>query len=126
MAVRHLRRGAPDVPIWLFAVMAPDPDTASLCERVVIGDDGLALLVEAEKQLWSQWVALSVATWTGEHGRWALKLAPFLVPPFRTLFLNENGDFFSGTPGDGCGMGLTRGGIELRIYIVDCGCGALR
>jgi glycosyltransferase involved in cell wall biosynthesis len=98
-AVRHLRRGAPNVPIWLFAVSAPDPDTAALCERVVIGDDALALLVEAERQLWSHWVALSVATWTGEHGRWALKLAPFLVPPFRTLFLNENGDFFSGAPG---------------------------
>jgi len=97
-AVWHLRRGAPDVPVWLFAVSPPDPETAAVCERVVIGDDALSLLVEAEKRLWPHWVALSVATWTGEHGGWALKLAPFFVPPFRTLFLNENGDFFSGTP----------------------------
>jgi glycosyltransferase involved in cell wall biosynthesis len=97
-AVRHIRVGAPDVPVWLFSVRTPDGETAALCERVVVGEDPMSLLVEAEKQLWPQWVALAVATWTGEHGRWPLKLAPFLVPPFRTLLMNEHGDFFAAAP----------------------------
>jgi len=53
----------------------------------------------AHSVLWPHWVALSVATWTGGHGPWGAKLAPFLVPPFRTLILNENGDFFDATAG---------------------------
>jgi glycosyltransferase involved in cell wall biosynthesis len=97
-AVRYLRRGAPNVPVWLFSASAPDPDTAALCERVFVLEDAGALLIEAEKQLWANWVALAVSTWTGERGHWPLKLAPFFVPPFRTLFLNENGDYFAGTP----------------------------
>jgi polysaccharide biosynthesis protein PslH len=97
-AVRYLRQGAPDAPVWLFSVIPPDPDTSAMCEEVFVGEDSMALLIEAQKQLWPHWVALSVATWTGEHGRWPLKLAPFLVPFFRTLFLNENGDYFAGTP----------------------------
>ena len=96
-AVRYLRRGAPEIPVWLFSVNAPDRETAALCERSIALDDSLALLVEAEKQLWPHWVAIAVATWTGEHGRWPVKLAPFLIPPFRTLFMNEHGDFFPGT-----------------------------
>ena len=98
-AVRHLRGGAPDAPVWMFCAASPDPETAALCERVFVSDDGMGLLIEAEKQLWPHWVALAVSTWTGEHGRWPLKLAPFVIPPFRTLLMNEHGDFFSGTPG---------------------------
>src|SRR5207249_3089651 len=97
-AVRHLRRGAPDVPVWLFTLSAPDAETAALCERVVVGEDSLALLIEAEKLLWPHWMALGVATWTGEHGRWPMKLAPFFTPPFRTLLMNEHGDFFAASP----------------------------
>ena len=97
-AVRYLRRGAPDAPVWLFSASAPDPDTAALCEHVFVLEDAGALLIEAEKQLWPNWVALALSTWTGERGHWPLKLAPFFVPPFRTLFLNENGDYFPGTP----------------------------
>src|SRR5262249_4705068 len=29
---------------------------------------------------------------------WPLKFAPFLIPPFRTLFMNEQQDYFPGTP----------------------------
>src|SRR5678815_1929033 len=57
----------------------------------------MAFLIEAEKELWPHWVALTVSTWTGEPGRWPLKLAPFLIPPFRALMMNEHGDFFGGT-----------------------------
>lgn len=96
-AVRYLRRGAPEVPVWLFSVSPPDSDTAALCERVFVLDDSLALLIEAQKQLWPCWVALAVATWTGERGRWPVKLAPWLIPLFRTLQMNEHGDFFAGT-----------------------------
>jgi glycosyltransferase involved in cell wall biosynthesis len=76
----------------------PDPETAVLCERVEIHPGSLTLFLRAQRMLWPHWVALSVGSWTGEHGKWPLKLAPFLVPPFRTLLQNRNGDFFQGTP----------------------------
>ena len=98
-AVRYLRRGAPEVPVWLFSVNPPDPETAALCESVCVREDPMALLIEAEKQLWPHWVGLAAATWTGEPGAWPAKLAPFLIPPFRTLFMNEQEDYFPGTPG---------------------------
>jgi glycosyltransferase involved in cell wall biosynthesis len=97
-AVRYLRRELPDLPVWLFSVAAPDPDTASLCEGVRVESDSMALLVEAQKALWPYWVALGVATWTGGHLRWPVKLAPFLVPPCRALILNRHGDYVPGTP----------------------------
>ena len=97
-AVRHLRAGSPEIPVWLFTTATPDPEVASVCENLVLGGDSLALLVDAEKLLWPYRVALSVATWTGSHGRWPAKLAPLLVPPFRALVLNEHGDFFNATP----------------------------
>jgi glycosyltransferase involved in cell wall biosynthesis len=97
-AVRHLRSGAPEAPVWLFCSATPDADTAALCERVFQSDEGLALLIEAEKELWPHWVALTVSTWTGERGQWPVKMAPFLLPPFRALIMNEHGDFFDGTP----------------------------
>jgi Glycosyltransferase len=97
-AVRYLRREVPDLPVWVFSARPPDPETAAVCEQVFVGTDAPALLIEAEKQLWPYWVALSVSTWTRESGHWPLKLAPFFIPPFRTLFMNDTGDFFAGTP----------------------------
>src|SRR5262249_52414413 len=97
-AVVHLRNGAPDVPVWLFSTAPPLPETAELCERVELRRRSLALLLRAEFQLWPRWVALSVGMWTGQHGKWPLKLAPFLIPPFRILILNDNADFFAATP----------------------------
>jgi hypothetical protein len=101
-AVLHLRRGAPDVPIWLFTMENPLPETEALCERVYRNENALALVAVAQRRLWPCWVAISVGTWTPkssrQRGAWALKLAPFLVPPFRVLILNSAGGFFSGTP----------------------------
>ncbi len=97
-AVLHVREGAPGVPVWLFTTVAPLPETVALCERVFQNRNSLALILCAERELWKRWLAISVGTWTGEHGRWALKAAPFLVPPFRVLILNRDGGFFSGTP----------------------------
>lgn len=97
-AVRYVRRGAPDVPVWLFASCEPWPGTAALCERVSVEPDSMQLLVEAEKALWSRWVALSVGTWTGGRGKWPVKAAALLVPPFRALVMNRQGDFFPATP----------------------------
>jgi glycosyltransferase involved in cell wall biosynthesis len=57
-----------------------------------------SLAVEAQANLWSQSVALTVATWDGQRGGSIVKLAPFFVPPFRTLLMNAHGDFFRGTP----------------------------
>ena len=97
-AVLHLRAGAPEVPVWLFTTVEPLPETEALCERVCRRNNALSLAVRAQSELWKRWVAISVATWTGERGAWPLKLAPFLIPPFRVLILNRDGGFFSGTP----------------------------
>jgi glycosyltransferase involved in cell wall biosynthesis len=101
-AVLHLREGAPGVPIWLFTTAAPLPETEALCERVYRHRNALALVAGAQSHLWQRWTAISVATWTGKttgaRGAWALKLAPFLIPPFRVLILNGDGGFFGATP----------------------------
>jgi glycosyltransferase involved in cell wall biosynthesis len=96
--VAHLRRGAPGVPVWIFATAHPSEESAALCEKVHVGRSGLALLIEAERRTWPHWVALSVASWNGKHGGWWLKIAPFLIPPCRALIQNDSGDFFPGTP----------------------------
>jgi len=97
-AVRHAHSGAAGLPIWLFTISAPPPEVAALCAHVSTRAHPAALLREAERLLWRYWVALSVGTWTGERGRWLLKLAPFVIPPFRAVLMNENGDFFPGSP----------------------------
>ncbi len=96
-AVVHLEKGAPEVPIWLFSSVRSLPETAQLCERVSVHPGSLRLLLRAQVQLWPLWVALSVATWTGGRGHWPLKLAPFLIPPFRALILDRHGGLFAGT-----------------------------
>jgi glycosyltransferase involved in cell wall biosynthesis len=97
-AVLHLREGAAEVPVWLFTTVEPLPETEALCERVFRRNNVLALAAQAQSELWKCWVAISVATWTGERGGWALKIAPFLVPPFRVLIMNRDGGFFSANP----------------------------
>ena len=67
-------------------------------ERVVVCRGDLALFYQAQRQLWRYSVVLSAGCWTGEPGRVALKLAPLLIPPFRSVFLNDAGDFLSCTP----------------------------
>ena len=94
-AVLHVRRGAPAVPVWLFATARPWPETEALCERICVRGGTLSLFLRAQAELWPRWVALGLTTWTGEHGSWPLKLAPFAIPPFRAVLLNENGDFFA-------------------------------
>ncbi len=97
-AVLHLRTGAPEVPVWLFAATPPLPETAALCERVFVSRHALLLLWQAQIRLWPFCVAIAVSTWTAEHRRWPLKLAPFLIPPFRGLLLNSWGGFFPAKP----------------------------
>jgi glycosyltransferase involved in cell wall biosynthesis len=98
VAARHLQKGAPGLPLWLFTTRAPAAETASAFSRVIVEQDPLALLVRAQHELWPYRVALSVAAWTGEAGGWAAKLAPLLVPPFRVLVMNEHGGFFNAAP----------------------------
>ena len=97
-AVTHLRHGAPGVPVWLFTTAEPDGETQRLCEQVYVRSGGLRLLLQAERLAWRRWVAISIGAWTGERGGWALKAAPFLIPPGRALLLNSHGDFFAGRP----------------------------
>jgi len=96
-AVQHLRAGAPEVPIWLFTTAEPYPETEVLCERVYRGENPVALALRAQKHLWERWVAIGVAPWMG-RGAWAMKVAPFLTPPFRVLIVNKDCGFFSATP----------------------------
>jgi glycosyltransferase involved in cell wall biosynthesis len=97
-AVAHLRSGAAEIPVWLFATVAPSPETAAQCERVVVDPASRRLFCRAWRLLWPRWVALSVAPWTGSRGKWPLKLAPFLIPPCKALLLNRQGDFLPGLP----------------------------
>lgn len=97
-AVVYVCEGAVGIPIWLFATERPLPATAALCDRVYVDRRSLTMLWRAQKELWPRWVVLSVGTWTGERGRWLLKLAPFFIRPFRVLLANHHGDFFPGKP----------------------------
>jgi glycosyltransferase involved in cell wall biosynthesis len=50
--------------------------------------------------VWRSWphrVAISAGQWNGERGG-VLKIAPFLIPPFRAVLQNRRGDFFAGRP----------------------------
>lgn len=95
-AVRHIREAEPEIPIWLICRNAPH--TAGDYARVLSANGAMELMVETQKAAWPYKVALSVGVWTGVPGAWPLKLAPFLIPPFRALVMNEQGDFFPGTP----------------------------
>lgn len=95
--VQHVRRGTGGIPIWLFTTAVPTGETCALCERVFVERGSMALLVEAQRQLRGRWVALSAGAWNGAGGQWSLKLAPLVVPPFRGVLLNRNGDFFPAT-----------------------------
>jgi glycosyltransferase involved in cell wall biosynthesis len=95
-AVAYLSQRQPDVPIWLFSTARPMPETVVWCDRVETRRTAVALLLSAEFALWPRRVVFCVGTWTGESGHWLLKLAPFAIPPFRALLLNNNGDFFPG------------------------------
>jgi glycosyltransferase involved in cell wall biosynthesis len=96
-AVLHIRNGAPGVPIRLFSHEEPLPETRRLCQTVHVSLDSLAAIRWAVRQSKLGSVAITVTAWTGVRGKWPLKLVPFLIPPFRTLVLNEHGDFFPGT-----------------------------
>ena len=95
-AVSFLRKHEPEIPVWLFSTVQPTAETAALCERVEVRSSAAALILRAEFTLWPSWVALCAGTWTGERGHWLMKLAPFLIPPFRAVLLNRHGDFMSG------------------------------
>ena len=56
-AVLHLRRGAPEIPIWLFSTTQPLLETAALCERVYVDRSPTVLLRQAQVALWPVWVA---------------------------------------------------------------------
>jgi GT2 family glycosyltransferase/glycosyltransferase involved in cell wall biosynthesis len=97
-AVRYLRRSVPELPVWMFCLQTPAPKTSALCERVYVRASSARLLFAAERRVWRREVALTATRWNGESGHWAVKAAPFLIPPFRALVFNENNDFFPGSP----------------------------
>src|SRR5262249_29154531 len=97
-AVLHLRKGAPGVPVCLFAISEPSTETVALCKIVLVRPTSLSLALGAYRLLWPYWVALSVAPWTGGLGQCTLKRLPLFIPPFRVLLQNRHGDFLAGTP----------------------------
>ena len=96
--VHHVRQGARDIPVWLYATSPPPPELAALCGRVVVHRNSLRLVLAAQRELWPRRAALAAGAWTGKGGGRLLKLCPFAIPPFRSLFLNRSGDFLPGTP----------------------------
>jgi glycosyltransferase involved in cell wall biosynthesis len=90
-AVAHVRRGAPDWPVWTFC---REPAPAGLADCVLPYES----LGRAVRALWPYWVGLGVTVWTGKPGGWGCKVAPFFVHPFRVLVMNERRDFFAATP----------------------------
>ena len=78
----------------------PTTEVASLCDRVCVRRGNHGIVWQAQKELWRRWVAISAASWNGKPRNWLLKLAPFLVPPFRAVFVNASGDSLAGTPSD--------------------------
>jgi len=109
-AVRHVRAGAPEAPVWLLAASPVDAEVARQCERVVQLPAGASLPFRALRILWPHWVALQVVTFTREPGFGWLKLAPFFVPPWKLLIMNEHGDFVAGFP-----TGLLRHGTKRAL-----------
>ena len=97
-AVVHLYHGAPGIPIRLLSQVEPTSETAALCQTVYVSRHAVALVASAARLCWRYWVAIAITPWTGVRGKWLLKGAPFLIPPFRVLILNEAGDFFPGRP----------------------------
>ncbi len=95
-AVRHVRSGTFGIPVWLFCRSEPSASTVEMCGRVFVHPSALVIVRAALSLLWRRRVALAVGTWTGEPGDWLVKLVPFLIPPFRPLFLNAHGDFMNG------------------------------
>ncbi len=100
IAVRHVKQGVVDLPIFLFCLEAPPAPVCEACAKVIANPSAVALFFRAQRELWRYWIALGVAPWTGKRGNWPLKLAPFFLSrPSRVLVLNENDDFFPGKPG---------------------------
>jgi glycosyltransferase involved in cell wall biosynthesis len=97
-AALHVRAGVSGLPVWLFSTSAPPDDVATLYDAVEVRSTPLALLFHAQRRLLGFQVALGVTPWTGDHGRWPMKVAPFCFPPFRALLMNRHGDFFAGNP----------------------------
>jgi polysaccharide biosynthesis protein PslH len=97
-AVCYVKHQLPHVSVHLFTAQTPLPETVASCERVVVAHRSTELCLKAWNSFWPNRVAFAVSIWTRTHGPRLLKLAPFLLPPFRVLIMNENGDFFRGTP----------------------------
>ncbi len=96
-AVKYLVREIPDLPVWLFSTIRPRLETESLCKQAYWQHSSIILLIRAQICLWPHRVAICVGNWDGGHGSWPIKLAPFLIPPFRVLLRNGNGDFLKGS-----------------------------
>ena len=86
------------LPVWLYTLEEPGRETREQCAHVTVNASGAGLWLAAQRELWPYRVALSLTEWNNKTGHWALKVAPFTIPLFRALILNEDGGYFSGTP----------------------------
>jgi hypothetical protein len=116
-SIQHVRQ-ALDLPLWLFVAESPSPELTKQCEQVFAGTFHWW---QAQRLLWPYWTALAIGDWTGKRGSWLRKVAPFTVPPFRVLLLNESGDFFAGSHGAVFHHLWRRGQNFLRSAWVRCG-----
>src|SRR5262249_44820258 len=97
-AVDYVSKGASLAPIRLITSHPVAREAAAHCERVNEFPNHARRPLRVAKVLWPNWVALNVVSLTRERGFAWLKIAPLLVPPWRILVMNEQGDFFSAWP----------------------------
>jgi glycosyltransferase involved in cell wall biosynthesis len=91
--VAHARTSGSGLPVWAWSAEAAGY-SAEPCDRFVSG----ASASRVRKDLSTVWPALTIVCWNGERRGAALKLVPFIVPPFRIVVANEAGGFFAAQP----------------------------
>ena len=91
--VEHAYTSGSGLPVWAWC--AGDADPVSGCERFV----ARATASRIRGDLRQGWPVLTIVSWTGRPGAWAVKLIPFTVPPFRIVIRNEAQGFFPPRPG---------------------------
>ncbi len=91
--VEHAYTSSSGLPVWAWC--AGDAEPVSGCDRFV----ARATASRIRGDLRQVWPALTIVSWTGQPGAWAVKLAPFTAPPFRIVIRNEAQGFFPARPG---------------------------
>jgi glycosyltransferase involved in cell wall biosynthesis len=89
--VAHALTGAANLPVYAWCAEQSSAEPIPGCKAFTPG----ASAAQIRHNLSSYWPALTLVSWTGGRGKWAHKLLPFTLPPFRIVIANEAGGFFA-------------------------------